>query len=303
MTQPLSFTLNFDTGLVDLNRDLLINGTGLAGELFESAKVVNSIPLTTFFDILKSSIGNSYASPALPFGTVLFQNTGSYFMLVQQVNPFPFVFRHSGHDALSGRTIIHPKAYFVYVIPSNLILEKKKIFISKTHIFTENSSLSYFDPDKKYKVSAFPNYSPAYGTGVCWGGSGDMPYQWSRDINDIRTLESGPLKYVNSKFNTDLSPRFDADNLTFVIQAELVRLDATNDFISFAKQIYSNSIGHLEFADVYALRKKLDSSNIYYCFIIWFSEKYNEFPNVIINVLNSHDSSFSTMTKNPLRGY
>ena len=303
MTQPLSFTLNFETGLVDLNRDLLINGTGLAGELFESAKVVNSIPLTTFFDILKSSMGDSYASPALPFGTVLFQNTGSYFMLVQQVNPFPFVFRHSGHDALSGRTIIHPKAYFVYIIPSNLLLEKKKIFISKTHIFTEDSSLSYFDPDKKYKCSAFPNYSPTYGTGVCWGGNSDMPYQWSKDINDIRTLESGPLKYVNSKFNTDLSPRFDSDNLASVVQAELVRLDAANDFISFAKQIYSNSIGHLKFADVFALRKRLDSSNLYYCFIVWFSEKYNEFPNAIIDILSFHDSSFSTMTKNPLRGY
>jgi hypothetical protein len=303
MTQPLSFTLNFETGLVDLNRDLLINGTGLAGELFESAKVVNSIPLTTFFDILKSSMGDSYISPTLPFGTVFFQDTGSYFMLVQQVNPFPFIFRHSGHDALSGRTIVHPKAYFVYVIPSNLLLEKRKIFISKTHIFTEDSSLSYFDLDKKYKVSAFPNYSPTYGTGVCWGSNGDMPYQWSKDIVDIRTLESGPLKYVNSKFNTDLSPRFDPNNLTSVIQEELVRLDSVSEFLSFAKQIYSNSLGHLESADVYALRKKLDSSNLYYCFIIWFSEKYNEFPNVIINVLNSHDSSFSTMTKNPLRGY
>lgn len=303
MTQPLSFTLNFDTGLVDLNRDLLINGTGLAGELFESAKVVNSIPLTTFFNILKSSMGDSYISPTLPFGTVFFQDTGSYFMLVQQVNPFPFVFRHSGHDALSGRTIVHPKAYFVYVIPSNLLLEKRKIFISKTHIFTEDSSLSYFDLDKKYKVSAFPNYSPIYGTGVCWGGNGDMPYQWSKDIVDIRTLESGPLKYVNSKFNTDLSPRFDSDNLTSVIQGELVRLDSVNEFISFAKQIYSNSIGHLDFADIIALRKNLDSSNLYYCFIVWFSEKYNEFPNAIIGILNSHDSSFSTMTKNPLRGY
>jgi hypothetical protein len=303
MTQPLSFTLNFETGLVDLNRDLLINGTGLAGELFESAKVVNSIPLTTFFDILKSSMGDSYISPTLPFGTVFFQDTGSYFMLVQQVNPFPFIFRHSGHDALSGRTIVHPKAYFVYVIPSNLLLEKRKIFISKTHIFTEDSSLSYFDLDKKYKVSAFPNYSPTYGTGVCWGRNGDMPYQWSKDIVDIRTLESGPLKYVNSKFNNDLSPRFDSNNLTSVIQEELVRLDSVSEFLSFAKQIYSNSLGHLESADVYALRKKLDSSNLYYCFIIWFSEKYNEFPNVIINVLNSHDSSFSTMTKNPLRGY
>lgn len=303
MTQPLSFTLNFDTGLVDLNRDLLINGTGLAGELFESAKVVNSIPLTTFFDILKSSMGDSYISPTLPFGTVFFQDTGSYFMLVQQVNPFPFVFRHSGHDALSGRTIVHPKAYFVYVIPSNLLLEKRKIFISKTHIFTEDSSLSYFDLDKKYKVSAFPNYSPAYGTGVCWGGNGDMPYQWSKDIVDIRTLESGPLKYVNSKFNNDLSPRFDSDNLTSVIQGELVRLDSVNEFISFAKQIYSNSIGHLDFEDVIALRRKLDSNNLYYCFIVWFSEKYNEFPNAIIGILNSHHSSFSTMTKNPLRGY
>ena len=303
MTQPLSFTLNFETGLVDLNRDLLINGTGLAGELFESAKVVNSIPLTTFFDILKSSMGDSYISPTLPFGTVFFQDTGSYFILVQQVNPFPFIFRHSGHDALSGRTIVHPKAYFVYVIPSNLLLEKRRIFISKTYIFTEDSSLSYFDLHKKYKVSAFPNYSPTYSTGVCWGGNGDMPYQWSKDIVDIRTLESGPLKYVNSKFNTDLSPRFDSDNLTSVIQKELVRLDSVSEFLSFAKQIYSNSLGYLEFADVYALRKKLDSSNLYYCFIIWFSEKYNEFPNVIINVLNSHDFSFSTMTKNPLRGY
>lgn len=303
MTQPLSFTLNFETGLVDLNRDLLINGPGLAGELFESAKVVNSIPLTTFFDILKSSMGDSYISPTLPFGTVFFQDTGSYFMLVQQVNPFPFVFRHSGHNALSGRIIIHPKAYFVYVIPSNLLLEKRKIFISKTHIFIEDSSLSYFDLDKKYKVSAFPNYSPTYGTGVCWGGAGDMPYQWSKDIIDIRTLESGPLKYVNSKFNADLSPRFNSDNLTSVLQEELVRLDAVSEFLSFVKQTYSNSLGHLEFADVDALREKLDSSNLYYCFIIWFSEKYNEFPNVIINILNSHDSSFSTMTKNPLRGY
>lgn len=303
MIQPLSFTLNFETGLVDLNRDLLINGTGLAGELFESAKVVNSIPLTTFFDILKSSMGDSYISPTLPFGTVFFQDTGSYFMLVQQVNPFPFVFRHSAHEALSGKIIIHPKAYFVYVIPSNLLLEKRKIFISKTYIFTEDSQLSYFDPDKKYKVSAFPNYSPTYGTGVCWGGNGDMPYQWSKDIIDIRTLEGGPLKYVNSKFNTDLNPRFDQDNHSSVIQAELIRLGAVSEFISFAKQVFPNALGSLEFSSVFELRKKLDSSNLYYSFIIWFSEKYNEFPNVILNILNSHDSSFSTITKNPLRGY
>ena len=130
-----------------------------------------------------------------------------------------------------------------------------------------------------------------------------MPYQWSRDIVDIRTLEGGSLKYVNSKFNTDLSPRFDSDSLTSVVQEELVRLDSVGEFISFAKQIYSGSLGHLEITDVFSLRKKLDVSNLYYCFIVWFSEKYNEFPNVIINILNSHDSSFSTMTKNPLRGY
>ena len=303
MTQPLSFTLNFDTGLVDLNRDLLINGTGLAGELFESAKVVNSIPLTIFFDILKSSIGDSYISPTLPFGTVFFQDTGSYFLLVQQVNPFPFIFHHSGHEALSGRTIVFPKSYFVYIIPSNLLLEKRKIFISKTHIFTEDSSLSYFDLDKKYKVSAFPNYSPIYGTGVCWGNNGDMPYQWSKDIIDIRTLESGPLKYVNSKFNTDLSPRFDSGNLVSVLQAELIRLDAVSEFISFAKEIYSNSLGHMKFEDISALRERLDPGNLYYCFMVWFSEKYNEFPNVLINILDSHNSSFSTIAKNPLRGY
>lgn len=303
MTQPLSFTLNFDTGLVDLNRDLLINGPGLAGELFESAKVVNSIPLTIFFDILKSSIGDSYISPTLPFGTVFFQDTGSYFMLVQQVNPFPFIFHHSGHKALSGRTIVFPKSYFVYIIPSNLLLEKRKIFISKTYIFTEDSSLSYFDPDKKYKLSAFPNYSPIYGTGVCWGGNGDMPYQWSKDIIDIRTLESGPLKYVNSKFNTDLSPRFNSGNLVSVLQAELIRLDAVSEFISFAKEIYSDYLGHMEFADISALRERLDSGSLYYCFMVWFSEKYNEFPNVLINILDSYDSSFSTITKNPLRGY
>jgi hypothetical protein len=303
MTQPLNFTLNFETGLVDLNRDLLINGTGLAGELFESAKVVNSIPLTTFFDILKSSMWDSYISPTLPFGTVFFQDTGSYFMLVQQVNSFPFVFRHSGHEALSGKTIIHPKAYFVYVIPSNLLLEKKRIFISKTHIFTEDSQLSYFDPDKKYKVSAFPNYSPTYGTGVCWGHNGDMQYQWSKDIIDIRTLEGGPLKYVNSKFNNDLSPRFNQDSLSSIIQAELLRLDSVGEFVSFVKQVFPNNLGSLEFSSMAELIKKLDPFNLYYSFMIWFSEKYNEFPNVIINVLNSHDSSFSTMTKNPLRGY
>lgn len=303
MIQPLNFTLNFETGFVDLNRDLLINGTGLAGELFESAKIVNSIPLTTFFDILKSSIGDSYISPALPFGTVLFHDTGSYFMLVQQVNPFPFTFRHSGHDALSGRIIVHPKAYFAYVIPSNLLIEKKRIFISKTYIFTEDSSLSYFDIDKKYKVSAFPNYSPSYGTGICWGGNGDTLYQWSKDIVDIRTLESAPLKYTNSKFNGDLNPRYDAINLTSVVQSELVRLNSVGEFISFVKQIYSNSLGDIEFVDVYGLSERLDPNNLYYCFIIWFSEKYNEFPNVIINILKSHDFSFSTMTKNPLRGY
>lgn len=302
MIQPLNFTLNFETGIVDLNRDLLVNSTGLAGELFESAKVVNSIPLTTFFDILKSSMGDSYISPALPFGTVFFQDTGSYFLLVQQVNPFSFVFRHSGHEPLSGRTVVHPKAYFVYVIPSNLLLEKKKISISKTHIFTEDSQLSYFDPDKKYKVSAFPNYSPTYGTGVCWGNNGDMPYQWSRDIVDIRTLETGPMKYANSKFNADLSPRFDVEALTFVVQEELVRLDAFADYISFVKQVFS-SISSLEFSTIQELKRKLDTINLYYSFIIWFSEKYNEFPNAILNVLNSHDSSFSIMTKNPLRGY
>ena len=302
MIQPLSFTLNFETGIVDLNRDLLVNSTGLAGELFESAKVVNSIPLTTFFDILKSSMGDSYISPALPFGTVFFQDTGSYFLLVQQVNPFPFVFRHSGHEALSGRTIVHPKAYFVYVIPSNLLLEKRKISISKTYIFTEDSQLSYFDPNKKYKVSAFPNYSPNYSTGVCWGSNGDMPYQWSRDIVDIRTLETGPMKYTNSKFNTDLSPRFDVEALMSVVQLELVRLDAFADYISFVKQVFS-SISSLECSTIQDLRRRLDASNLYYSFTIWFSEKYKEFPNAILSVLNSHDSSFSVITKNPLRSY
>ena len=300
--EALDFAISFNTGLVTLKRDILNsnNSSPVSLKLFESSKIVNTIPLTLFHEIIKKAIGNSYSSPMLPYGTVFFQETESYFLLALKVKEFSFSFDHSSMEKLKGCTAIFPDSYFLFVIPSSaLITPNKKISISKTYILVDNSPLDYFSLDKKYKLSAYPNFSEGYNSGICWGGGDSSQYLWSRDIVDIRSLETAPHKYVNSRFNNDLSPKIK----TSVLFEELKTFfEGEGLFAKYCKFLTDKRMISKSYSSFDEFKKNIDYHSLHYSFICWYSEEYKKFPPQILAALQSYDQDVSKIIQSPLRG-
>jgi hypothetical protein len=300
----LDFAIDFNTGLVMLKRDILssANTSDVSRKLFESSKIVNTIPLNTFNDIIRRSIGATYSSPMLPYGTVFFKETESYFLLALKVKEFPFKFYHTSYKKLDGCTAYFPDSYLLFVIPSSALLNPEKgIPISKTYILVEDNPLNYFSIDKNYLSSPFPNFASGYGTGICWGGGGSSQYIWSKNIVDLRSLETAPHKYVSSSFNNDLSPEIKPlilyETIIIFLTSDKVAFDSYNDFLNSKGLLGVECAKLSKPEDIKDLRYYL----VHYSFLCWYGETYKSYPSFTFSSLPSYDSSVSKIIQNPLR--
>jgi len=306
LTNRLNFSINLDTGNVELNLDVLSNFPQLES-VFSTIEKKASLPFSRFVDILKSTSSSSFRSRDLPFGTVLYEEGSGYFLLVQESKEFEFVFNHSSNKRLLDKKMIFPRAYFVYVIPINCFTENKTLKLSKTYILIEGDPFSPFDKQKRYRGSFLPNYSSTYSSGICWGGSSSVAKAWADDLKTLSSLEYGPSRYVNSEFNNDLTPEINITTLFGVITKSL-DTDAMHKFFSMLNT-FDYTFGYYSGNDLVPekLLKQFSSEYgshaLFYSYLVFFAAEYNSFPYAVMEIFKTSTLGFEDISKNPLRGY
>ena len=306
----LDFSLDLSSGEVFLKNVLKSGNTNdslLLSQVFETQKIVNKIPLTTFFEIIKRSIGMNYSSRILPFGTIYYQEKESFFTLLLQSNEKEFIFNHLNFPHFSGMKAFFPKSYFLYAIPSSKI-QGNDLSLSRTFIFTNGNPIEKFDLKKAYTGSPFPNYSVGYSSGVCWGGSSSPEQQWARSFSDITELEYGPMKYLNSEFNNDLSPSIRVSKQSYCkdIYQNLDKQEAIKFLIFLkSKALLNYDIDNSEMNEFifFNILDDISLMNIHYGIIVFWAEMRSSFPNFTLPALKLYSNSIERYIENPMGNY
>lgn len=311
----IDFSLDLNTGSVlikdffgDKTND---NNSEVLSKIFETQQIVNRIPLSVFYGILKKTMGSSYTSHMLPFGTIYYQERENFFVLVLQSEERKFQFNHSSYPNASGIDCFMPKSYFVFAIPGTKMNSSGNLALSKTYILTDDSVISRFDLKKRYFPSPFPNFSRSYGSGICWGGSNSPEYQWSKSFKDLVELEDAPRKYLNSTFNTDLSPGLGESRLCNTI-SENVPVEHRVSLLQFVNEHFRNSYP-LEDADGIAAmssrvfaeflnRRNNDFFGLFYGVICYWAKTFNCYPYFVSNALNRYSADSESFITRPLGG-